>query len=452
MAVGGVPTIKGMKLAPTRPLAFAAPFVGAALIVVARQPGPAVPPGALVLAVLLPAIVATVLAAGAALRTGEWAPAAIAAGTMSATAALGVQLLSDRPVMVLGLTLAAAGYGLAAVPWAPVAAGGRRRGIVVLYAAPLVALAALVGIATTFGTPPPGVCAGISGAGVGLALLSALHGVAAYRLLRVSSWAVHAAGASALAVGLAAAGLGVSYAGPLAAMAALLPAGAIVIEARQRPGLRTYVLGGSLGTRLAGRGGRDAARAEAVLMQALRAYSPDLAAHLERTAALSVRLGRALGLDQAALAELRTAALFHDAGKLFVPVHVLDRHGRPRLRDWEHLHAHPAMGQQLIARVPALARIAGAVGDHHEKFDGTGYPAGKRGEGIDLLARILTLADVYDALVSARAYKEGWAPEDAIAHIRAEAGTHFDPAIAEVFLGMLGGVCQAEGRCRDAAA
>lgn len=447
-----MPTIKGMKLAPTRSLAFAAPLLGALLVVAARQPGPAVPPGALVVAVLLPAIVATVLAAGAALRTGEWAPAAIAAGTMAATAALGLQLLSDRPVMVLGLTLAAAGYGLAAVPWAPVAAGSRRRVIVALYAVPLVVLMALAGVAMVFGTPPGGVCAAISGVGVGLALVSTLHGVAAYRLLRVSSWAVHAAGAGALAVGLAAAGAGVAFAGPLAAIAALFPAGAIVIEARQRPGLRTYVLGGSLGTRLAGGGGREAARAEAVLMQALRAYSPDLATHLERTAAMSVRLGRALGLDDARLAELRTAALFHDAGKLFVPVQVLDRHGRPRVRDWEHLHAHPALGQQLIARVPGLAGIAAAVGDHHEKFDGTGYPAGKRGEEIDLRARILTLADVYDALVSARAYKEGWAPEDAIAHIRAEAGTHFDPAIAAVFLGMLAGGCQAEGRCRDAAA
>ena len=190
-------------------------------------------------------------------------------------------------------------------------------------------------------------------------------------------------------------------------------------------------------------------------METLTAYSPDLAAHLQRTAAMAVRLGRELGLEGDRLETLRHAALFHDVGKLFVPVHVLDRHGRPKVRDWEHLHAHPAMGQALIARVPALAATAAAVGDHHERYDGTGYPSGKRGAAIDVLARILTLADVYDALVSDRAYKAGWPHEDAVRHICEGSGTHFDPAIARVFLAMLardGEAAEAERRCRDAAA
>ncbi len=449
-----MPTIKRMIVAPNRWIMVSVPLACASAVA-GMQRGPEAPPSWLVFAMLAPAVAVTALAVQAAVRVGEWAPAAVAAGVMAAAAGLAVQPLTERPILVPALVLAAACYSLASLPMAPVRNGGRRPVLLALVAAPLVVLGAMGGIALLAGSPPMAVRAGIAGYGAGLAFVTALHAIAAFRLLRVPAWWVQAVGVLGLAGGLVFMASGVAVAGPLTAGVALLPGVAIVIEARQRPGLRTYVLGGALGGRLNGRAAKSPARAERALMETLTAYSPDLAAHLQRTAAMAVRLGRELGLEGDRLETLRRAALFHDVGKLFVPVHVLDRHGRPKVRDWEHLHAHPAMGQALIARVPALAATAAAVGDHHERYDGTGYPSGKRGAAIDVLARILTLADVYDALVSDRAYKAGWPHEDAVRHICEGSGTHFDPAIARVFLAMLardGEAAEAERRCRDAAA
>ena len=115
------------------------------------------------------------------------------------------------------------------------------------------------------------------------------------------------------------------------------------------------------------------------------------------------------------------------------------------------IRRHPEIGAQIIGEHPAgVLRLARAVAlCHHEKWDGSGYPAGLAGEQIALEARIVALADVFDALTSVRPYKQAWTPEDAMAHITAQAGQHFDPALVALFVPLLPQLCEIRQRWAD---
>ncbi len=142
---------------------------------------------------------------------------------------------------------------------------------------------------------------------------------------------------------------------------------------------------------------------------------------------------------------LRVASMLHDVGKVTIPDGVLQKPGRLMPEERALMQKHSQNGRTILERAARLSEVGGYLamgaeiaGYHHEKFDGTGYPSGLKGEAIPLSARIVAVADVFDALTHRRCYKDAWAQADAIAYVRHRAGTEFDPAVVEAFLTAMG--------------
>ena len=155
--------------------------------------------------------------------------------------------------------------------------------------------------------------------------------------------------------------------------------------------------------------------------------------HSQRVARHALILGHALHLSDAALASLRRGALLHDLGKIGVPDAILRKARDLTPEEREVVRSHPANGARILAGIPFLADALPIVLHHHERYDGTGYPDGQRGEAIDLLARLFSVVDAYDAMVSDRPYRRGMPHEDAVAELRRNAGTQFDSRVVEAF-------------------
>lgn len=169
-------------------------------------------------------------------------------------------------------------------------------------------------------------------------------------------------------------------------------------------------------------------------LRALAAHDRTTAGHARRVTDLAGRLGEALGLGEADRAALRLGAALHDLGKLAVPAAVLGKPGALSEDEFASVRAHPTAGVPLARAAGVTDRaVLDVIEHHHERWDGRGYGAGLSGEAIPLLARIVAVADVYDALTSARAYKAPWTPEAALALLRDEAGKAFDPAVVAAF-------------------
>lgn len=173
------------------------------------------------------------------------------------------------------------------------------------------------------------------------------------------------------------------------------------------------------------------------LARAVDANSPWTAGHSERVTAISLDIGRELGLTTQALDSLHQAGLLHDIGKIAVPGYILDKPAK--LTDEEYLlvKEHPGKGTLILEPINAYKEIIPIVAQHHEWFNGKGYPKGLAGESICLGARILAVADVYDALISDRPYRRGLVPDRVLAHIRENAGTQFDPVVVEAYCRIL---------------
>ena len=148
--------------------------------------------------------------------------------------------------------------------------------------------------------------------------------------------------------------------------------------------------------------------------------------HTRRVALRSVQVGEELGLSGGRLRALATGALVHDVGKLSVPDAVLRKPGPLTDEEFELVKGHPEWGEKMLADLGFTEEILQLVRDHHERLDGSGYPNGASGSLISLDARILAVCDVYDALISHRAYREAWPHQRAIALLREESGTTFD--------------------------
>src|SRR5579884_1919229 len=171
------------------------------------------------------------------------------------------------------------------------------------------------------------------------------------------------------------------------------------------------------------------------LVAALNIHDPLTRGHCDRVRAYSVLIGEELGLSRAELVLLNWAALLHDVGKLDVPTEILAKDGRPTDAEWEVLRRHPLDGESLVEPMRDwLGTWMSAIGFHHERFDGTGYPRGLGGDEIPLPGRIVAVADVFDVITSARSYKRASAAEDARAEIARCAGTQFDPDVVRAFL------------------
>jgi CHASE2 domain-containing sensor protein len=161
--------------------------------------------------------------------------------------------------------------------------------------------------------------------------------------------------------------------------------------------------------------------------------------HLKRMSLLCGRLARAAGADDARADEIEQASLLHDIGKIGIPDGILHKPGKLEPHERAIMQTHTIIGAELLegspSRVLQTAELIART--HHERWDGTGYPAGLRGDDIPWVGRIAALCDVYDALLTARPYKRAWSAEEALAHIEAESGAHFDPTLAAVFVALV---------------
>jgi HD-GYP domain-containing protein (c-di-GMP phosphodiesterase class II) len=169
----------------------------------------------------------------------------------------------------------------------------------------------------------------------------------------------------------------------------------------------------------------------------LRARDDETDGHSERVTSIAFAIGQELGLAPDALAALEMGAQLHDIGKVGVADAILFKPGKLTPEEWAEMRRHPVIGAELIAQIPFLHVALPVVRHHHERWDGTGYPDGLKGEDIPLAARIFAVADVYDALVSDRPYRLGMPPSEALAIIERDADTHFDREVVEVFLSLI---------------
>lgn len=157
--------------------------------------------------------------------------------------------------------------------------------------------------------------------------------------------------------------------------------------------------------------------------------------HTERVAEITVRLAQLMGIDQKEIVHIRRGALLHDIGKIGIPDSILKKEGPLSPEEWNIMRRHPVYAFELLKPIAYLRPALDIPYCHHERWDGTGYPRGLKGEQIPVSARIFALADVWDALFAAdRPYRKPLSMEDACAHVRGLAGTHLDPHVVDVFL------------------
>jgi putative two-component system response regulator len=176
-----------------------------------------------------------------------------------------------------------------------------------------------------------------------------------------------------------------------------------------------------------------------VLARAIDARDPLTNGHCLRVASAAVRLGQRLGLDQSQIATLYRGAYLHDVGKIGVPDSVLMKPTALTADERSLMERHAEIGDHLCAPLRSLREARGIVRWHHERIDGSGYPDGLRGDAIPLLAQIVGIVDVFDAMTSARSYRPALTTSAGIAHVRreVEAG-RFDPALVDLFLDQVG--------------
>lgn len=156
--------------------------------------------------------------------------------------------------------------------------------------------------------------------------------------------------------------------------------------------------------------------------------------HTQRVTEFTMQLARAMGVAEEEIPHIRRGALLHDIGKMGIPDSILLKPGPLTPEEWVVMRKHPVYANQLLMPIPYLRRALDIPFYHHEKWDGTGYPQGLSGQTIPVAARIFAVADVWDALTSDRPYRSAWTREKAAAHIREQAGKHFDPQVVSAFL------------------
>jgi putative two-component system response regulator len=157
--------------------------------------------------------------------------------------------------------------------------------------------------------------------------------------------------------------------------------------------------------------------------------------HVKRMSHYSKLIAKAAGLDECYQESILDAAAMHDIGKIGIPDRILLKPGKLDADEWEIMRSHTTIGADIIGEHDStLLKLARSVAlSHHEKWDGSGYPNGLKGEEIPLAGRIVAIADVFDALTSERPYKKAWSVEEAVAHMNASSGTHFEPELIECF-------------------
>jgi len=170
------------------------------------------------------------------------------------------------------------------------------------------------------------------------------------------------------------------------------------------------------------------------LARTIDAKSPWTGGHSERVTKLALKIGRVMGLGEKELEDLHRAGLLHDIGKLGIPPDILDKPGRLTREELQLMRKHPYMGARILEPIGAYATVTPIVLQHHENYDGSGYPLGLAGEKIVLGARIFAVADQFDAITSDRPYRSGMDRDKVIEYIKKRAGRRFDPHVVRAFL------------------
>lgn len=177
-----------------------------------------------------------------------------------------------------------------------------------------------------------------------------------------------------------------------------------------------------------------------VLMQLLTEREPGLHEHVRDVGQLAMAIGGAFGLDSEQLDELRRAAELHDLGKLAIPDRILDKPGPLSEPEWKLMRQHTIIGERILNAAPALRPVARLVRSSHERWDGDGYPDGLAGDEIPLGSRIIAACDAFDAMTANRAYDAPRSREEALAELRRNAGTQFDPEVVELLCAYVQGL------------
>ncbi|WIT12451.1 DUF3369 domain-containing protein [Paucibacter sediminis] len=176
-----------------------------------------------------------------------------------------------------------------------------------------------------------------------------------------------------------------------------------------------------------------------IIGEAVEKRSKETGAHVRRVGELSALLAEAVGMTAGDVEFMRQASPLHDVGKIGIPDRVLNKPGKLDAEEWEVMQTHARIGFELLSKSDKRILQLGATiaYEHHERWDGLGYPRGLAGEQINVAGRIVALADVLDALVSKRCYKEAWNFDEALAYVREQAGKQFDPKLVQMLLDRL---------------
>ena len=173
------------------------------------------------------------------------------------------------------------------------------------------------------------------------------------------------------------------------------------------------------------------------LARTLHEKSTETEAHTMRITQLSKALGSRLELRKDQLDELELLSLLHDIGKIGIPEYILDKPAKLSDDEWAIIKTHPEIGYRIAKSTPALEHIAEDILAHHEKYDGSGYPHGLKGQAIPYLGRIINVVDSFDVMTHSRSYKKASDLAYAISELKACSGSQFDPDIVKVFLNMI---------------
>lgn len=173
------------------------------------------------------------------------------------------------------------------------------------------------------------------------------------------------------------------------------------------------------------------------LAKAIEAKDPYTEGHTGRVGNYCLLLGKALNLDKRDLQALEIGGVLHDIGKIGVLDIILNKEGKLTAEEYERMKLHPLIGYKIVLPLRSFAPVLPIVRHHHEHYDGYGYPDGLKGEAIPLLARITTIADVYDALTTDRPYRPAMPPEVARETLKGMSGNYLDPELVKIFLGVI---------------
>jgi HD-GYP domain-containing protein (c-di-GMP phosphodiesterase class II) len=170
------------------------------------------------------------------------------------------------------------------------------------------------------------------------------------------------------------------------------------------------------------------------LTRAIDAKSPWTAGHSERVTHFTEAIGRGLNFNDNQMRVLTISAILHDIGKIAVPEQILDKPGKLTEEEFDVVKKHPQTGADIISSIPSYETILPGILHHHERWDGTGYPKNVEGKDIPLFARIICIADVYDALTEDRPYRKAWSREQVLQFFEEQKGKMFDSELVDIFL------------------